>query len=380
MPNPSTSGGEMQLFQQKLNELAEQNLLRRIRSVPDCRLNCSSNDYLGLSLDYSLQAEFLQSFSDRPLPLFGSTSSRLLCGDSEYHQSLENILAAAYQRAALLLNSGYHANIGILPALADPHTLILADKLVHASLIDGIRLAGCDYRRFRHNDMMQLARLLAEHSAHYRRIIIVSESIFSMDGDFAPLAELVALKQQYGNVWLYLDEAHAIGVYGATGLGLAEQQNLLPHIDFLVGTFGKAAASIGAYLICDEVIKDYLINTMRPLIFSTALPPLNIAWSEFIFRRLPQWQNKRRHLAGISQQLRQAISAKGLPMPSQSHVIPYITGSNASAEQLAAQLQAKGCYALPIRPPTVPANTARLRFSLTAAMTDEEIDWLISLL
>ena len=119
---------------------------------------------------------------------------------------------------------------------------------------------------------------------------------------------------------------------------------------------------------------------MRPLIFSTALPPLNIAWSEFIFRRLPQWQDKRRHLAGISQQLRQAIAAKGFPMPSQSHVIPYITGSNASAEQLAAQLQAKGCYALPIRPPTVPANTARLRFSLTAAMTDEEIDWLISLL
>ena len=370
----------MQNFQQKLNELAEQNLLRRIRTVPPCRLNCSSNDYLGLSQSAEWQAEFFAGFSDRPLPALGSTSSRLLCGDSEYHQSLEHSLSSAYQRASLLFNSGYHANIGILPALADKHTLILADKLVHASLIDGIRLAGCDYRRFRHNDMAQLAHLLDEHAERYRRIIIVSESIFSMDGDFAPLAEMVALKKQYDHVWLYLDEAHAIGVHGQNGLGLAEQQGVLSDIDLLIGTFGKAAASIGAYLICDEVIKDYLINTMRPLIFSTALPPLNIAWSEFVFRRLPQCGDKRAHLANISHTLRQAIAQRGLPMPSQSNVVPYITGSNASAEQLAEQLQAQGCYALPIRPPTVPANTARLRFSLTAAMTDEEIEWLISLL
>ena len=280
----------------------------------------------------------------------------------------------------MLFNSGYHANIGILPALADKHTLILADKLVHASLIDGIRLAGCDYRRFRHNDMAQLAHLLDEHAERYRRIIIVSESIFSMDGDFAPLAEMVALKKQYDHVWLYLDEAHAVGIHGENGLGLAEQQGVLSDIDLLVGTFGKAAASIGAYLICDEIIKDYLINTMRPLIFSTALPPLNMAWSEFVFRRLPKCGDKRAHLANISHTLRQAISQRGLPMPSQSNVVPYITGSNASAERLAEQLQAQGCYALPIRPPTVPANTARLRFSLTAAMTDEEIEWLISLL
>ena len=228
--------------------------------------------------------------------------------------------------------------------------------------------------------MAQLARLLDEHAERYRLIIIVSESIFSMDGDFAPLAEMVALKKQYDHVWLYLDEAHAIGVHGQNGLGLAEQQGVLSDIDLLIGTFGKAAASIGAYLICDEVIKDYLINTMRPLIFSTALPPLNIAWSEFVFRRLPQCGDKRAHLANISHTLRQAIAQRGLPMPSQSNVVPYITGSNASAEQLAEQLQAQGCYALPIRPPTVPANTARLRFSLTAAMTDEEIEWLISLL
>ena len=136
----------MQNFQQKLNELAEQNLLRRIRTVPPCRLNCSSNDYLGLSQSAEWQAEFFAGFSDRPLPALGSTSSRLLCGDSEYHQSLEHSLSSAYQRASLLFNSGYHANIGIMPALADKHTLILADKLVHASLIDGIRLAGCDVR------------------------------------------------------------------------------------------------------------------------------------------------------------------------------------------------------------------------------------------
>ena len=363
----------------RADQLDQQSQLRKIRQTPPCRLNCSSNDYLGLAADTQLQTEFLNSFSS-DYPAFGSTSSRLLTGDSTHHQALEHTLSMAYQRPALLFNSGYHANIGILPALADAHTLILADKLVHASLIDGIRLSGAAYKRFPHNNIERLTAMLAQYAEHYQRIIIVTESIFSMDGDFAPLAELVALKKSYPHVLLYLDEAHAVGVCGEQGLGLAEQQACLNDIDILVGTFGKAAASIGAYVICNEVLHDFLINHARPFIFSTSLPPINAAWSNFIFHHFAAWQDKRRHLADISARLRQAIAKQGLPMPSQSNVVPYITGSNQSAEQLSATLQSQGCYALPIRPPTVPVGSARIRFSLTASMSTQDIDWLISLL
>ena len=369
----------MHTFTQQLEQLDRQNQRRRIRPTPACRLNCSSNDYLGLASDTQLQAEFFSNFPT-DCPPFGSTSSRLLTGDSAHHQALEHTLSIAYQRPALLFNSGYHANIGILPALADARTLILADKLVHASLIDGIRLSGAAYKRFPHNNIERLTAMLAQYAEHYQRIIIVTESIFSMDGDFAPLAELAALKQSYPHILLYLDEAHAVGICGTQGLGLAEQQNCLADIDILVGTFGKAAASIGAYVICNEVLHDFLINHARPFIFGTSRPPINAAWSNFIFQHFAAWQDKRQHLANISAHLRQAIARQGLPMPSQSNVVPYITGSNQSAEQLSAALQSQGCYALPIRPPTVPAGSARIRFSLTAAMSTQDIDWLISLL
>lgn len=370
----------MQYFQQTLDDLAARNQLRSLPRRPRSRLDCSSNDYLGLARRPSLQTEFLDTFSDRPLPEFGSTSSRLLTGNSEYHEALEHTLEQAYGRPALLFNSGYHANIGILPAIAGRHTLILADKLVHASLIDGIRLCGAPYRRFPHNDMRQLAILLERHAANYRHVIIVSESIFSMDGDTAPLPALAALKQAYPNVLLYLDEAHSVGVYGDAGLGLAEHHACLKDIDILVGTFGKAAASQGAYAVCGQVLKNYLINRARPLIFSTALPPVCAAWSDFIFRKLPGLQPQRHHLARTSMRLRTAIARLGLPMPGESHIVPYIVGSNLHAEQAAATLQQQGCHVLPIRPPTVPANTARLRFSLSSDMSDADIDWLIELI
>lgn len=370
----------MKHYQTLLEQLQAQNQLRRLTSAPPCRLNLSGNDYLGLTQSSEWQVEFFERFSDRPLPALGSTSSRLLTGNSEHHEALEHTLQQAYGRPALLFNSGYHANIGILPALANRQTLILADKLVHASLIDGIRLSGAPYKRFRHNDTAQLAVLLEQHAAAYQHVIIVTESLFSMDGDFAPLSRLVQLKQQYANILLYLDEAHAVGVYGATGLGLAEQEACLNDIDILVGTFGKAAASQGAYAICNDILKNYLINTTRPLIFSTALPPLQAAWSDFIFQKFAGWSDKRRHLAHISARLRSAISQRHLPMPGQSHIVPYILGSNRAAEQAAEELQRQGCYSLPIRPPTVPPGTARLRFSLTAAMSETDIDWLISLL
>lgn len=283
-------------------------------------LNLSSNDYLGLGCNRELRAAFLATLTPETF-LPTSSSSRLLTGNFTIYEELENELAHLFgTEAALVFSSGYHANSGILPAVSDGSTLILADKLVHASLIDGIRLSTARCIRYRHNDLAQLERLLAQHQAEYRQIIIVTESLFSMDGDQADLPALVALKRKYGNVALYVDEAHAFGVRGKQGLGCAEEAGCIGDIDFLVGTFGKAAASAGAYIVCSRTVREYLVNRMRTFIFTTALPPVCIAWTLFIVRRLADMQERRQHLADISRQLRQAMLAKGYDCPSSSHI------------------------------------------------------------
>lgn len=340
-------------------------------------LNLSSNDYLGLAADPLLRKDFLQSLTiDNFIPT--SSSSRLLTGNFSIYEELETELAQCFgTEAALILNSGYHANTGILPAITDGQTLILADKLVHASLIDGIRLSKARCIRYRHNDMKQLARLLEENHTIYQQIILVTESIFSMDGDEADLPALVHLKKTYPNVALYVDEAHAFGVRGATGLGCAEETGCIADIDFLVGTFGKAAASVGAYVVCKKVVREYLVNRMRTLIFSTALPPVNIAWTLFILRKLKDMHTRRNQLAKISNIVRSALQEKGYSCPSTSHIIPLIIGPSSETIRVAEELQQNGFYTLPVRPPTVPEGTSRIRFSLTASLTEEQIKLLI---
>lgn len=336
-------------------------------------LNLSSNDYLGLSRDTRLRKEFLTRAMEEYLPL-SSASSRLLTGNFPVYTELEELLASSYgKESALVFNSGYHANVGILPALADKDTLILADKLVHASLIDGIRLSGAAYKRFRHQDYEQAEHIL-QNSAHtYKRIILVTESIFSMDGDIADLQRLVRIKKQYPNALLYVDEAHAIGVRGKRGLGIAEESGTLRDIDLLVGTFGKALASMGAFVVCSRLLHDMLVNRMRPLIFSTALPPLQVAWTSHIFRLLPRMEDRRTHLKKLSALVAQALQGQGGEISS-SHIIPYIVHDSEACLRLAESLQRKGFYCLAIRPPTVPQGTSRLRLSLTADMEEVDIE------
>lgn len=348
----------------------------RIEKDRQTMLNLSSNDYLGLASRTDLQAAFMEEWREQGYPL-SSSSSRLLTGNFKVYTELEQLMVQRFNReAALLFNSGYHANTGILPALADKQTLIIADKLVHASIIDGILLSGTPFLRYRHNDYEQLETLLKKHTGQYEQIIIATESIFSMDGDIADLRQLVALKKSYPNICLYVDEAHAIGVRGKNGLGVAEEQDCIPDIDLLVGTFGKALASMGAYLICSRTVREYLINCMRPLIFSTALPPAQIAWTRFLFERLPEFTSLREQLSLTSHLLANALEGKG-GEASESHIIPYIIGDNTDCIRKAEELQRKGFYCLPVRPPTVPKGTSRIRFSLTADVTVEEIDTLI---
>ena len=344
-------------------------------------LNLASNDYLGLAADLNLREEFLDTLKIERA-LFSSSSSRLLTGNFAEYEQFENSLSIAFGRAALLFNSGYHMNIGILPALCDSKTVILADKLVHASMIDGIRLSNAQYVRYRHNDLQHLEQLLQKYhqDEQVERIIVVTESIFSMDGDETDLAALAQLKQRFAKTMLYVDEAHAIGVRGEQGLGCAEQYDVLDQIDFLVGTFGKAIASVGGYIICDSIIRDYLINKMRPLIFSTALPPISMAWSDFIFNKVLSMQQQRQHLAEISQYLQQAVIAKGFSSPSSSHIIPVIVGESQAAIEKARYVQQQGFYAMPVRPPTVPQNSSRLRISLTSLVQKNELQQLVECL
>ncbi|OUY05955.1 8-amino-7-oxononanoate synthase [Acinetobacter populi] len=342
-------------------------------------LNLSSNDYLGLAQNEALKQQFFDLYPVETRHLT-SSSSRLLTGNFPEYEQLEASLSQAFGRASLLLNSGYHMNIGILPALTDSKTLIISDELIHASIIDGIRLSKAQKQRYAHQDLAQLEQLLiqAANRDEIEKIMVVTESVYSMDGDITNLNALVALKQKYAKVMLYVDEAHAIGVYGDKGLGCAEQQNCIADIDFLVGTFGKALASVGGYLICDEIIREFLINKMRSLIFSTAQPPLNMAWTNFIFHYMQQMQDKRQHLLQISQKLKQAVLDRGLACPTDSHIIPVIYGENQIAVDKALQMQRAGFYVLPIRPPTVAEGTARVRISLDANLSWSQLEPLIA--
>ena len=380
----------MDAFKQQLEQLSAKN---QYRSIPDLvhqgryimrenrkMLNMSSNDYLGLASNENLRQSFLQQYADN-FPSFTSSSSRLLTGNFPVYTDLEQFIAQRFQReSALLFNSGYHANLGILPALTTTKSLILADKLVHASMIDGIRLSQCEFFRYRHNDYEHLKNLLEKNAGKFDRTFIVTESVFSMDGDVVDLNYLVQLKKQFPNTYLYVDEAHAIGVYGKNGLGIAERANVIADIDLLVGTFGKALASMGAYVVCDQILKECLINQMRPLIFSTALPPFNVAWTHFIFERLPQLSKERTHLEQLSAFLRQEVEHRTQIMPSQTCIVPYILGENEATLAKAKALQEQGYYCLPIRPPTVPKGTSRIRLSLTANMTMDEVKQFVACL
>lgn len=338
-------------------------------------LNLASNDYLGLAADMNLRANFLRQISVEDF-VPSASSSRLLTGNHPIFDELETELAKLYNaESALLFNSGYDANSGILPAIANnDEILILADKLVHASLIDGIRLSRAKCIRFRHNDLNYLERLVSKNASCYRHIILVTESVFSMDGDEAPLHEMVALKRRYPNIMLYIDEAHAFGLRGTQGLGCCEEAGILREVDLLVGTLGKAAASAGAFVICARTIRDYLINHVRPFIFTTALPPFTVAWSLYVVHHFPQMSARRERLFSIASRVHQALSAGQVRDISRSHIIPLLTGSSADAILRADAMQRHGFYVLPVRPPTVPEGTARLRLSLRADLTDEEVE------
>lgn len=349
------------------------------RSIPaeaiQSMIDLSSNDYLGLATDVSTIDAFCNDLSTRHIPMT-SSAARLLAGHQKEYSELEEKLAGLYQRPTLLFNSGYHANTGIVSSLADKHTVIIADKLVHASIIDGIKLSGARFERFRHNNMQHLEKLL-QANADSPRLLIIVESVYSMDGDTAPLDKIVELKRRYPQALLMVDEAHAFGVLGVHGLGLA-----LPYgndVDVIVGTMGKALASIGAFCATNDEIRNYLINSARSLIFSTSLPPINCAWSSLMIDRMLDADDRRQHLQELASHLHDILAAHGCHTPV-SHIQPMIVGDARRAVALAQKLRDNGIIALPIRVPTVPPGTERIRFSLSAALSHSDLDKLAAAL
>ena len=330
-------------------------------------INLSSNNYLGFADNREITKEFLEDAGFEYS--FGSASARLLTGTLPVYKELEDLICELFNKEkTLLFNSGYHANVGINSSIADKNDVIFSDKLNHASIIDGMQLSKGKFFRYPHNDMNALEKLLIRERNKFENAIIVSESVFSMDGDIADLKKLVELKEKY-NCILILDEAHAFGVFGKKGLGVCEALNIIDKVDLIVGTFGKAIGSMGAFVTGKKVLIDYLTNKARSFIFSTALPPVNIAFSKWIIeKKLPQTYEKRMQMLEI-----------GKNAGSDSHIIPVIIGGNKETVDTCETLFHNGYFTLPIRPPTVPEGTSRLRLSLTTEITQQELSNAISL-
>ena len=375
-------------LRQRLEAIRQQGLLRtlqqvraeahgRIRINEKLLLNLAGNDYLGLGSDSQLICSFYADLAEKNcLELYapGSGASRLMTGNHCGYRELEQAMAELYgTEKVLLFNSGYHLNIGLLPVLAEKGDLILADKLCHASLIDGMRLSRARVIRYPHLDYDRIEALLKKHRDRYHNIFLISESIFSMDGDCVDTSILVRFKERYGIV-LYLDEAHAVGVRGQQGRGLAEEQGTLGHIDLLAGTFGKAWAGQGAFVACNRIIHDFLVNTSRSLIFTTALPPVNVHWLNTVLTRIIAMTRERKHLSECSQALRGEVRRQGLTTSGDSQIVPVIIGAAEQAVAVAGHLTEHGFLVNAVRPPTVPAGTSRLRLSVTAAMDERQLN------
>lgn len=366
----------MKNIEQYLQILAAGGNLRSIPQggevLPADVLDLTSNDYLGIAENVELRRRFFETLAPEDM-LLTSSASRLLATRQRQFAEFEALLEELYGKPALTFDSGYHANTGMIAALGDKHTLILADRLVHASIIDGMRLSGARFMRYAHNDYAHLETLINKFASDYQRVLIVSESVFSMDGDRADIEALIHAKHLHPNTLLYIDEAHAVGVCGPQGLGLARP--FISEVDIFVGTLGKALASQGAYAIMSSVLRDYMVNSARSLIFSTALPPVSVKWSTYIMRRVTEMDRQRQRLSDLGKSVADVINTSGISTTpvTPSHIIPVIVGDAVRAVQMSKTLKQCGVLCLPIRTPTVPAGTERLRLSLNATLTDEDV-------
>lgn len=340
-------------------------------------LNFCSNDYLGLANHPEIIAAFTVAAQAYGV---GSGASHLVCGHSAEHHALEEELAAFTGRArALLFSTGYMANTGIVQALVGKGDAVFEDKLNHASLIDGGLASGAQFQRYRHNDTGHLAELLEKSTA--LRKLVVTDGVFSMDGDLAPLSALAALAKKH-DAWLMVDDAHGIGVLGDSGAGIAEQTGLAPaQLPVLVGTLGKGLGTFGAFVAGDDALIEFLINSARSYIFTTALPPGVAAATRASLRLVQREHWRREKLQELVAYFRLQASALGLELlASDTPIQPLLLGSNERALRWSQSLEEQGVLVGAIRPPTVPVGSARLRITFSAAHEKADVDILLKAL
>lgn len=370
------------LLQTKLDQLAAENLLRRCQTVDSVQgpvirmadgrekvLLCSNN-YLNLAEDERIRQaakEALDTYG------FGAAASRLISGTMTPHVQLETAFADfLHKEAALFFASGWTANQALLTTLPQKGDLVLLDRFDHASIIDATKASEADFRTYRRDHLDKLEKLLATPGCNTR--FIVTESIFSMDGDTADLAALVELKKKY-NAVLIVDEAHALGCFGPTGAGLCEQAGILDDVDIIVAPLGKAVAIGGGIIAGPRPLIDYLVNRARPFIYTTAPSPVLAAAALKALEIIQTEPDRRRKLADNSRYLHERLSRSGLDTArSTTQIIPAIVGDAARAVQISQALYEAGFFVSAIRPPTVPPGTARLRLSLQADHTQKHLD------
>ena len=322
----------------------------------------SSNDYLGVSSDKSLLETVLADVTG-----FGATGSRLLSGDSPLYHQLESELATWLgTETALVFNTGYQMNLGVVSTLWGPGDVVFMDRAVHASMVDGVRLSGARFFRYRHQDFTQLSALLTKHRGAFKRAVILTESVFSMDGDVSDLAGLVDLKRTH-DCELYVDEAHAVGVFGDRGAGCVSQSGLSESVDFILGTFGKAFGSSGGFIGCSAVVKERLVNQCRSFIYSTGLPAPVLRWNLAALLRIQEMATERQQLLEMADWFRESLKSLGADVLGGSQIVPVICGGTEFVNRVSAQLKAAGYWVPAIRKPTVPESQSRIRLSLSVA-------------
>lgn len=354
----------------EIESVREQEQLRTLEHPAG--INLCSNDYLGLAADPRLKKAVAAAIARTDA--VGSTGSRLLSGNAPEWEQIETTFAQfAGTEAALYFGSGYAANVGLLSSVAGPGDIIFSDDLNHASLIDGMRLSRAAKVIYPHGDIAFLENALREHSRTPGAKLIVTESVFSMEGDIAPLDSLLRLARDYG-AELILDEAHATGVLGPQGRGVGASVGAARNIFAVVHTCGKALASAGAFVCGSELLKQYLVNRARTFIFSTAMPPYFAGQLGAALQLAIDADRERAELRALADLLRGELRAAGVAVgASEGQIVPVMCGSNEATLHVASVLQENGFAVRAIRPPTVPAGTARVRLSLTAKITREDV-------
>jgi 8-amino-7-oxononanoate synthase len=361
----------------------EQRNLRRTRRVGQHSgvINFCSNDYLGLAKNPAVVGAFQEAATKYGV---GSGASHLVTGHGPEHEALEEALAAFTGRAkALVFSTGYMANMGVIGALADQNAVLVSDKLNHASLIDGCRLSGAQSLRYRHGESAHAFELLAAVDPATDTRLLITDGVFSMDGDLAPLPELARAARQTG-AWLMVDDAHGFGIVGATGRGTCEHFGLKAgDVPVLVGTFGKAFGTFGAFVAGDADLVDFLIQKSRTYIYTTALPPALAAATRAALEVSQRESWRREKVLALVQRFRSGLAEffpeLRLRVPGTS-IVPLVLGDAKRALSISKALESKGFLVTAIRPPTVPAGTSRLRITLSAAHEESQVDGLVAAL